>query len=191
MLQALGTPALTDGIDPLFSGLQHLLRTTGALLDHCGQLARRLSDSAQQGLVLDNSHIFLHISCRGGDLHQLQHIAPGGIFVIYAVLPHVIQYRHRIDGRREVKHGVDRLIDLPVLPQVEIFGPQGLDDLGHTPGVYQHRPQHRLFCLHTVGQLAGQQIFIHLLTSRTRAGRRAGPPAYSSATVTLTVPVTS
>ena len=158
--QTLGGPALADGVDALLGGLQHLLGGAGALLHHGGQLSRRLGDAPQQGLVLDDGHVLLHVGRRGGDLHELEDVIAGGILVIHPVLLHVLQHRHWVDGEGVIEHGVDGIVDLPVLPYIEVVGPQLVDDLRHAPGVDEHRAQHRLLRLHTVRHLPEQQLFV-------------------------------
>ena len=158
VLQALGGAALPDGVDALLGGLQHLAGGAGALLDHGGQVSRGLGDAPQQGLVLDDGGILLYVGRRRRDLHQLENIVAGGVFVIYPVQAHVLQHRHRVDGLGEIEHGIDGLIDLPVLPQIEVLAFQGFDDLRHAAGVNEHGAQHALLGLHAVGHLPRQKL---------------------------------
>ena len=173
--QTLGGPALADGVDALLRRLQHLLGGAGALLHHGSQLSRRLGDAPQQGLVLDDGHVLLHVGRRGGDLHELEDVIAGGVLVIHPVLLHVLQHRHRVDGEGEVEHGVDGLIDLPVGAQIEVLRPEGLDHLGHAAGVNEHGAEHGLFGLGAVGHLPGQKLLFtwhvpHLRERKMRAG---------------------
>ena len=165
VLQALGGPALANGVDPLLGGLQHILGGARPLLDHGGQVPGSLGDAAEQGLVLDDGHILLHVGGGGGDLHELEDIVAGGVLIVDAVLPHVVQHGHRVDGQGKVEHGVDGLIDLPVLTEIEVLRLEGLDDLGHAPGVDEHGTQHALLGLHRVGHLPDKQFLVHGNTS--------------------------
>ena len=93
-----------------------------------------------------------------------------------AILAHLVQHGHRVDGLGKIEHGADRLIDLPVLPEIEILRLQRFDHLGHAPLVDKDGAQHRLFRLHRVGHLAGEQ-FVHVrspLSSLVDAARWAG-----------------
>ena len=133
----------------------------GALLDHGGQVPRRLGDAPEEGLVLDDVHILPHVGGGGGDLHELEDIGPGGVLVKDAVQAHLVQHRHRVHRLGEGEHGVDGLVDVPVLPEVEVLGAQLLDDHRDAPGVDEHGAQHRLLGLHRVGHLPGQQLLVH------------------------------
>jgi len=176
VLQALGTAALADGIDALLGGLQGLLGGGGALLDKAGDGPRRLGDAPQEGLVPDDVHVLHHVGRRGGDDHELADVVIGGVLVVDPGLAHLVQHGHRVDGLGKIEHGADRLIDLPVLPEIEILRLQRFDHLGHAPLVDEDGAQHRLFRLHRVGHLAGEQ-FVHVrspLSSLVDAARWAG-----------------
>ena len=75
---------------------------------------------------------------------------------------HLVEHRDRVDGLGEVEHGVDGLVDLPVLLQEEVFGLDDADDIGHAPAVDQNRAQNRLLRLQRLGRLTAQQVFIHV-----------------------------
>ena len=109
-----------------------------SLEDQGGQLPRRLRHPAQQGLVLDDLDVLPHIGGGGSGVHKLEHVAPGLVLVVVAVLLHALQHRHRVDGEGVVEHGVDSLVDFSVLADVEVVGAQLVDDLGDTPGVDEH-----------------------------------------------------
>ena len=154
--QPLGDPALADGIDPLLRQIQHGLAGLSPLLDQGGEFPGGLRNAAEEGLVLDDADILLHIGRGGGDLHELEQVVPGGVLIIDPPLLHLVQHRHRVNGGGEVEHGVDGLVNLPVGFQVEILRVQGLNDIGDAPGVNEHGAQNRLLGLHTVGDLAEQ-----------------------------------
>ena len=155
-----GGPALADGIDPLLRGLQDVLPRLRSLLDQGGEIACGLGHPAQQSLVLQDPDVLHHVGRGGGGVHELEQIAPGGVLVVHPVLLHVLQHRHWVDGEGVIEHGVDGIVDLPVLPYIEVVGPQLVDDLRHAPGVDEHRAQHRLLRLHTVRHLPEQQLFV-------------------------------
>ena len=152
--QALGVSALTDAVDPLFGQVQHSLGGLAPLLDQLGQVPGGVGDPAEKGLVLDDADILLHIGGSGGDLHELEDVAAGGVLVVDPGELHLVQHRHRVNGGGEVEHGVDGLIDLPVGPQVEVVPGEGLHHVGDTAGVNEHGTQHGLLGLHTVGDLS-------------------------------------
>ena len=81
----------------------------------------------------------------------LKDIAAALIFIVIAAFLHVLQHRHRVDGEGVVEHGVNRLINFPVLAQIEILYPQLINDLRHTPGIDEHGTEHGLFGLNAVG----------------------------------------
>ena len=86
--------------------------------------------------------------------------------VIDAALFHLVEHGDGIDVLREVEHGVDRLIDVAVLLEVEIVRQQQPDDVRHAPLVNEHRAEDRLLRLERLRHLFCQQ-FIHVLTPKS------------------------
>ena len=168
--QSPGGPPLPDGVDPLLRRLQHVLAAVCALLDHSGHVPRRLGDAPQQGLVLDDGHVLPHVGRSGRGVHQLEDVVAGDILVVDPVFPHVLQHRHRVDGEGEVEHGVNGLVDLPVLPDIEVLRPELLDHIRDTAGVDEHGAQHGLLRLHRMGELLKEQLFLFQ--------RHMRPPAF-------------
>ena len=114
MLQGIAPLALTQAVDLLFGGLQHFRRGTHLGIDRVGNLVRRLSQAPKHRLVPDNIGITHGVGSRGSDLHELHNIVTG-VVMVHAQLPHLFQHRNRIDGLGVVEHGINGLIDLPVL----------------------------------------------------------------------------
>ena len=69
---------------------------------------------------MNDGHILHDIGAGGGDLHQLGQIGAGGVFIVGACLPHLLADGDAVNGAGVGEHGIDRLKDLPVLPEVEI-----------------------------------------------------------------------
>ena len=78
----------------------------------------------------------------------------------YAPLLHFVQDCHWVNDLGEVEHGVDGLVNLPVLLEVKILRLQQTNDVGHTPAVDEHGAQNRLLRLQGVGRLPAQQFFL-------------------------------
>ena len=74
----------------------------------------------------------------------------------------LIQHRHRVDGLGVVEHGVDGLVDLPVLLKVKVLGSQKSHHVGDAPAVNEDRAQNRLLCFQRLGLLSGQKLLIHI-----------------------------
>ena len=86
----------------------------------------------------------------------------------------LIQHRHRVNGLGEVEHGIDGLINLPVLLVAEILRAQQTHHLIDTLAVDQNGTQHRLFRFQRLGRLTGKQFLVHVfsLLSEILAGIR-------------------
>ena len=143
----------------MFRRLQDILPGVSALVDHLRQVACGFGHPAEQRLILDDIDVLFDIGRRGSDVDELKQIAPGLVGIV-AVLLHVLQHRHRINGEGVVEHGVDGLVNFTVLTEVEVVGPQLVDDLRHALGIKQDRAQHSLLRLHRVGQLLHQKLVV-------------------------------
>ena len=153
-LQPLGAAALADGVDPLLGQIQHGLGGLPPLLHQGGELPGGLRDPAEEGLVLDDADVLLDVGGGGGDLHELEQVAAGGVFIVNTCELHLVQHRHRVNGGGEVEHGIDGLVDLPVGLEIEVLPGQGLHHVGDTAGVNEHGAQDGLFRLNAVGNLS-------------------------------------
>ena len=161
MLQPLGGTALPQAINALLGQVQSLVGGGGAFPDHIGDGPGGISHLAQKGFVPDDLDILLHVGGGGGDVHELADVVVGGGLVVDPGLLHLIQHSYRVHSLGEVKHGADGLVDLLVLPEIEILRLQLLDDLGDTPLINEDGTQHCLFRLNGVGHLPGKQ-FVHM-----------------------------
>ena len=158
-LQALSPLALTQGVNLLFRRFQNLRRCAHALVDRLRNLRRRCGQAPEQGLVPHDGGIPDGVGGGGCDLHELLDILRGGILP-HPPLLHLVQDRHRVDDLGEIEHGVDGLVNLPVLLEVKILRLQEANHIGHTPAVDEHGAQNRLLCLQGVGRLATQQFLL-------------------------------
>ena len=140
-------------------------------------------DVPEEGLVPEDLHVLPHVGGGGGDLHELEDVGPGGVLVKDPVEAHLVQHGHRVDGLRQGEHGVDGLVDVPVLLEVEVVGPELFNDGRDAPGVDEHGAQHRLLRLGGVGELLDQKLVVHggspPAQSRAQASSRktGGTPA--------------
>ena len=78
---------------------------------------------------------------------KLGNVIVGMRLVIDAALLHLVEHRHRVDLFREIEHRIDGLVDLAVLPQIEVLRPKKADDVRHTALVNEHGAEHRLLRL--------------------------------------------
>ena len=99
-----------------------------------------------------------------------------------AQLLHLVQHRNGVDGLGEIEHGVDGLIDLPVLLQVEVAGGHDAHHVGNTAAVDEDGAQNRLFRFQRLGRLLAEQLLIHVGFSFLSKVMR---PPYSSSILTV------
>ena len=163
MLQAIAPLALAQSVDLFFSGLQNFPGSTGLVIDHLGNIPCRLAQAPEHGFFLDNIGI-PHGICGGRrNFHELLHIFQR-ILVVVAQLLQLVQNGNGVDGLREVEHGIDRFIDLPVLLLVEILRLQNADNIRNAAAVDENRAENGLLRLQRLGLLSGHQFFIHGLS---------------------------
>ena len=95
------------------------------------------------------------------DLQKLRDIIIAALLVVHAALFHFIEYGNRVDLFREVEHRIDRLVDLAVLPEIEIVRLQHADHVGHAALVDEHRAEHGLLRLQGLRGLPLKQLLVH------------------------------
>ena len=167
--QVLGAAAPADGVDLLLRRLQGGLCLADALLDHAQDVPGGLGQPPQQGLVPDDGHVLHDVGAGGGDLHELDQVAPGGLRVVGAVFLHLLRHGDPVDGLGVAEHGVDGLEDVPVLLDIEVLRLELVHHVLDAVGVDEHGPQSGLLRLQGVGHLTGQQL-VH--------GHGGGPPFF-------------
>ena len=161
VLQAVARVAAAQGVNFLFRDLQHLLRSADALIDHVADLRGRGDECAQQRLVVDDGAVLLDVGGGRRDLEQLRQIIIAVLLIVHAALFHFIENGDRVDLFREVEHRIDGLIDLAVLPQIEILRLQHADDIRHAALINEHGAEHRLLRFQRLRRLPGKQFLIH------------------------------
>ena len=81
--------------------------------------------------------------------------------MIIAQLLQLVQHGNRVNGLGEVEHGIDGLVDLPVLLQIEILRLDDTYHIGDAAAVNEDGAQNRLLCLQRLRLLLMKQFFIH------------------------------
>ena len=136
-----------QGKDLFLRRLEHILRRACAVIDHLADLSGGGSQIAHERLVVDDGAVLLDVGGRRRDLKKLGNVIVGMRLVIDAALLHLVEHRHRVDLFREIEHRIDGLVDLAVLPQIEVLRPKKADDVRHTALVNEHGAEHRLLRL--------------------------------------------
>ena len=95
------------------------------------------------------------------DLQKLRDIIIAALLVVHTALFHFIEYGNRVDLFREVEHRIDRLVDLAVLPEIEVVRLQHADYVRHAALVDQHGAEHRLLRFQCLRNLPLKQFFVH------------------------------
>ena len=146
MLQGFTTLTFSQSIDLLFRVFQNLSRCTQLLIHSFRYIRSSICQPPEHCFFPDDIGIPLRIGGGRRDLHQLQNIA-FGIILIMSQFFHLIQHGNRIDGLREIKHRVDRFIDLTVLLEIKILRTNNADHIVQASGIDKDRSKDCLFCL--------------------------------------------
>ena len=105
--------------------------------------------------------VLLDVGCGRRDFQQLREIVIAALLVVHAALFHFIEYGNGVDLFREVEHRIDRLVDLAVLPEIEIVRLQHTDDVRYAALVDQHRAEHGLLRFQCLRGLPLKQLLVH------------------------------
>ena len=114
MLQRVSPIAFAQGVYLLLGAFQNFRRCSHLGIYRFFNVRSRFRKASKHGLLPDNVGVSDNVCRCGCDFHQL-HDVVSGIITIHPQLPHFVQNRNRVYGLGEIEHGVDRLINLPVL----------------------------------------------------------------------------